>query len=382
MKRTIIIFLLLLTSVFISAAPLRIGIFNGIKISSLVITTESGGYWIVLDSSKKMPAAANEVYVLRYENDSIRLLTLDKNYGKFRSINFVGIDSTSLKLKLTEPNGSAKIYDSNFSFYVQQQSLKALSTVSLEKYVSGVVEAEAGTRHSPEYYKVQAIICRTYALSNLRRHEFENFNLCDQVHCQVYKGNSRLNPAIEAATKETQNLVLVDKKSVLITTAFHSNCGGETCNSEDVWGMATPYLRSVKDTFCLKQRNATWVKKMSNSQWLEYLNQNCKPCAEDSTKVCCAFVQDNRKSFFEINNVQLPVKNMRNDLRLKSAFFSIDMQNDSVVFYGRGYGHGVGLCQEGAIQMANLGSNYSVILHTYYRDIDIINLNQLNFFKD
>ncbi len=365
-----------------TAAPLRIGIFTDISLQSLVLTTQNGNYWLVFDSSKKMQAKPETVFHISYENDSIRVKTLDKNYGKFKSINFVGDDSATLKVKCISPQRQAKMYDSNFSFYVRNQSIKVISTVSLEKYVAGVVEAEAGSRLNAEYYKVQAIICRTYGLSNLRRHEHENFNLCDQVHCQVYKGNNRLNPAIAEGALQTQNLVLVDKHSALITTAFHSNCGGQTCNSEDVWGMATPYLRSIKDTFCLKQSNAVWSKKIPKSQWMDYLSKTCKPCESDSNLLCCDFLQEQRKSYYEVNSIQVPLKNIRSDLKLKSSFFSIQQQNDSVLFVGKGYGHGVGLCQEGAIQMAKQGYSYKEILHTYYVDVDIINLNQLHFFKE
>ena len=96
--------------------------------------------------------------------------------------------------------------------FSENGSLKVRNEVELENYVAGVVEMEAGSNHTLEYYKVQAIICRTYALSNLRRHETERYNLCDNVHCQVYKGNNRLNQQITEATLQTKNLVLVDKK--------------------------------------------------------------------------------------------------------------------------------------------------------------------------
>ncbi|MBL0046531.1 MAG: SpoIID/LytB domain-containing protein [Bacteroidetes bacterium] len=372
----------LLISLVANSATVTIGVFNELKVSALVLSVESGKYSVFMDGVKRMSADENAVYQLVLENDSIRIKTMDKNYGKFKRIEFNGNDTGALKLKCINPSKPAKRYDNDFLFFVEANQIKLRNKVDLEKYLAGVVEVEAGPSLTPEYYKVQAIICRTYALSNMRRHETENFNLCDNVHCQAYKGFNNLNPAIETAAFATKNLVLVDSKSELITTAFHSNCGGETCNSEDVWGMPRPYLRSVQDTFCLRQRNAKWTKKVAKQEWNSYLAQNCKPCATDTSALCCDFNQEHRSLFIEIDSTKILLKNIRNDLKLKSAFFSIQLQPDSLLFVGKGYGHGVGLCQEGAIQMAKQGLSYSRILHFYYKDVDIINLSRLHFFKE
>ncbi len=380
--RRFLIHTLLLISIVTKAATISIGVFSEVKVSAVVLSVEGGQYSVWIDGVKRMSADENAVYQLSLENDSIRIKTMDKNFGKFRRIEFIGNDTAALKLKCVTPSKPAKRYDNDFTFFVEANQIKVRNKVDLEKYLAGVVEVEAGPSLTPEYYKVQAIICRTYALSNLRRHETESFNLCDNVHCQVYKGFNNLNPAIEVAAFATKNLVLVDSKSELITTAFHSNCGGETCNSEDVWGMPKSYLRSVQDTFCLRQRNAKWTKKVAKQDWNSYLAQNCKPCADDTSAFCCDFNQTHRSLFIEIDSTKIPLKNIRNDLKLKSAFFSIQLQPDSLLFVGKGYGHGVGLCQEGAIQMAKQGLSYSSILHFYYKDIDIINLNRLHFFKE
>ncbi len=352
------------------------------KPNALALTLESGNYVIVLDSAQRLAADPTAVYFFSLENDSLRMRTKDTEFGKFKRIDFLGDAAAAVKMKTIAPAMAGRRFDNDLSFFIQDHQLKVRNRLDLEKYVAGVVEVEAGPAQTPEYYKVQTIICRTYGLSNLRRHEVEHFNLCDNVHCQAYKGYNHLNAAIEEAAFTTKNLVLVDNKSELITTAFHSNCGGETCNSEDVWGLKKSYLRSTKDTFCLRQRNAHWTKMVAKKQWWEYLSQNCKPCAQDSSELCCDFTQDNRKLYLEVDSTPIPLKNIRNELKLKSAFFSIQVQNDSLLFVGKGYGHGVGLCQEGAIQMAKQGLKYGYILHYYYKDIDIINLNQLHFFKE
>ena len=79
----------------------------------------------------------------------------------------------------------------------------------------------------------------------------------------------------------------------------------------------------------------------------------------------------------------MPLKNIRADLQLKSTFFSIsEINKDSVLFKGKGYGHGLGMCQEGAMRMSKVGYTYTEILNFYYKNIQLIDLHKLSFFKD
>jgi stage II sporulation protein D len=73
---------------------------------------------------------------------------------------------------------------------------------------------------------------------------------------------------------------------------------------------------------------------------------------------------------------------VRNDLQLKSTFFSIESMGDTLVFNGRGFGHGIGMCQEGAMRMTKLGYNYKEVLSFYYRNVHLIDLKDLNFFRE
>ncbi|MBL7932845.1 MAG: hypothetical protein JNL60_13130, partial [Bacteroidia bacterium] len=87
--------------------------------------------------------------------------------------------------------------------------------------------------------------------------------------------------------------------------------------------------------------------------------------------------------FLECSTAKVPLKNVRLDLQLKSTFFSISpLGKDSILIEGRGYGHGLGMCQEGAMRMVKMGYNYEDVLDFYYRNIQMIDLHKLSFFKD
>ena len=183
----------------------------------------------------------------------------------------------------------------------------------------------------------------------------------------------------------TRGKVVVDDNLNLIIASFHSNSGGQTANSEDVWGSHTSYLRSVVDTFSTRMPNYRWERRMLTEDWLSYLKLKHNYPIENTEDKAAAlnFRQDTRKIYLECNNSRVPLKNIRLDLQLKSTFFSIEQINkDTVLFSGKGYGHGLGMCQEGAMRMVKLGYSYTDILNFYYQNIQLIDLHKLNFFKD
>jgi stage II sporulation protein D len=179
-------------------------------------------------------------------------------------------------------------------------------------------------------------------------------------------------------------LVVVDNDLNLITAAFHSNCGGQTVNSQDVWSVSTSYLKTIKDTFCLKQPHATWQRSIPVEDWKAYLQLKHKYPVDDTVKMNSAsnFSQNNGRSIYFIDkDLKIPLKVIRSDFQLKSTFFSVEQVGENVIFKGKGYGHGVGLCQEGAMRMAKQKYSYKDILSFYYRDVHLVDLSALNYFR-
>jgi stage II sporulation protein D len=94
------------------------------------------------------------------------------------------------------------------------------------------------------------------------------------------------------------------------------------------------------------------------------------------------FSQNNGRSIYFIDkDLKIPLKVIRADFQLKSTFFSVEQVGENVIFKGKGYGHGVGLCQEGAMRMAKQKRSYKDILSFYYRDVHLVDLSALNYFR-
>jgi len=370
----------------------EIGLLSRTKSTTIIITPLSVSYSVLVDDSVIYTLSNKDLLHVSWKKGQLELKTLNGLLGHFSNIQLQPQGKNgSFKLKPVMPYGHTRAYDDALNISVLGDRLQVISEVNIDKYVAGVVKSEVGTNEGMELYKVQAIICRTYALSNFRKHEDEDFQLCDNVHCQVYHGRcDQADPLtglsyaasgdILKAALTTTGMVLVDTTLELITASFHSNCGGQTVNSEDVWMLPKIYLKSVKDPYCVSRRNARWEREISQDKWLGYFKRVYNYPIEDakSKERALNFTQTSRAPYFQ-NNHQIMLKDVRTAWRLKSAFFSTSEAGGKVLIQGRGYGHGVGLCQEGSMEMAERGKNYKDILNFYYTNVALIDIASLRF---
>lgn len=380
-------FLLLLITQLCYATPLRIRLLSTKTVSSVILSGCTNNYYVAADNDTILmlsPSSMLEIDTASGDSILIKDLVTHK-IKKASTIAIIPIREAS-GFKLTANGNEIRMrnYDDKLEITTTNHQLKIINTVDIEKYISGVVLAEVGSNQPYEFYKLKSIICRTYALSAIRKHELENYHLCDQVHCQVFYGTTS-NPFILNAVNETAGLVLVDNNVELITAGFHANCGGETVNSEDAWSKKLPYLRSINDNFCTNQPSSKWKKTITRNEWLNYFAQKYHYPITDSeaVKELINFKQSERKSKISYKKIAIPLKSIREDWGLRSTFFSCQADSTCCVsLSGRGYGHGVGLCQDGAIQMSKKGYTAKQIIDFYYNNVSLINLSQLNFFKE
>jgi stage II sporulation protein D len=381
------VFFVLFATLFskkMEAINVRVGLFHNQSLQKILLMPQAKPVLVLADSLQLL---MNELstYEISIKGDSLELRENTQLCGIYKQFNFLPGSEQTLKIKPLMPQGKEIITNGRVEVSAHHSELVLVQETDVEDYVGGVVEAEVGTKLSQEFYKVQAIICRTYVLSHLRRHELEGFNMCDKVHCQVYRGLSFKGADIPRAVLATQDLILLDKDANFIQATFHASCGGQTCNSEDVWGKSMHYLRSVNDTFCLKQRSAVWTKEISRGDWIKAMRKNCKQYRDEDDALLnereYAFLQGDRRFIYQVKNCDVLLKNLRTDLNLKSTYFSATYNGSKVILKGRGFGHGVGLCQDGAIEMGRRGFSYDDILHFYYKDVTIVHLSQVDFFR-
>jgi stage II sporulation protein D len=363
---------------------IKIGILTPFKPTSGQVIVESGTYNVWADGDKIAVLAPRERITFIRRDRLVELSIPGKVLGNFKAVDMLATDSSGIfRLFVLKPNRAERVYDDHLLLTATSHGvLKFINKVNLEKYIAGVVEAESGKEKGLEFYMAQAVISRTYALNNRRRFLREGYHLNDLVDCQVYHGKARWEPEILQAVEATASLVLVDSEMRLITAAFHSNSGGETVGSETVWSGPLPYLISRKDEFSIGGDHYLWQKSVPLQAWLAYLKDKYgyDTGNEALRGLVTEYAQPYRKVFFLDDKFQIPLKDIRKDWTLNSTYFDIEMHADSILFKGRGFGHGAGLSQEGAMRMADLGFPYNEILHFYYNDVHIIDLRNLEFF--
>ncbi len=357
---------------------LDIRVFTGFNINTISVTPLSGKYYVFFADKKVADILKNQTLTFKVDRDSIKVLKGNVSLGTFVSLTVSGGGLlNSFKVKPGNADIKERIYDDDLRLSVVNGKFLIINHVEVENYVAGVVQSEGGgSVKDNDFYLVQAITCRTYALNNIKKHSKDGFNLCDSVHCQLYQNRCK-SYEILAAVYKTAGDVIVDKDNKMISAAFHSNSGGQTINSESIWNIPTTYLKSVKDTFSLKMPNATWEYKILAVNWLDYLSTRFNYNITDPAKknYALTYKQDTRQTYFADS---IPLTIIRQDLGLKSTWFSIvDQQGGYLTFKGKGYGHGVGLSQQGAIRMAQLGYSYMDIIKFYYKDVNVVDYDEL-----
>lgn len=364
---------------------MRIGVFRDYSIKRIIAAYNVGSYAIYADTSHFGSILPNEFVDISVEGKFLRLKLGVVDKGLFSKINLI---QNNLGSSITlDPRSNSSIksrkYEDDFEFTVANGAITIVNLVDIDNYLSGVVESEGGGGQHLEYYKVQALMSRTYALKYVNKHSKEGFSLCDRVHCQAYHSMIRFTPTIKEAVQSTSGSVMLDENKQLIDSYFHANCGGQTCEPDYIWNNSIPYLTTFVDTFCIYTKQAKWEKRIPKTEWIEYLVKQFNYPIHDSlwAERIFNFEQTERKAFFLTPALGIPLRDIRQKYSLKSTFFSTYLDGSDVVITGRGYGHGVGLCQEGAMKMARSGFDFRQIAKFYFPGAIIIDLSEEEFFK-
>jgi len=373
LRKLKIVLVLFIICPVIGNGQIRIRIFSSQTPESVVFAVTGGEYELTGYRDGPQVFRKNDLLVISKYKD--RLAVKTKNSAGFVTDSLkltARTESSSFSLRTNGKNPVRQFYRGDFSCRPDLETLLLINTCDVESYIAGVVRTEGGPGKHREYFKTQAIIARTYLFSHLGKHLHDEFNVCDNTHCQAFNGITT-DTLINSAALATHNLIILDRDSTLIISAFHSNCGGMTASSEDTWVTELPYLKSVTDPYCVNSRNAVWEKKISSTEWINYL-VNSGYTGKTSDPAIFSFYQNKRWVDYKAGPFTMPFRKIRDDQQLRSSFFSVIASADSVLLRGKGYGHGVGLCQEGAMEMANRGNTYGQIIDFYYNEVIITDI--------
>jgi stage II sporulation protein D (peptidoglycan lytic transglycosylase) len=261
---------------------------------------------------------------------------------------------------------------------VHQVSENVTQKMSLEDYVLHVVANEASVEDQPEALKALAVTARTYALKNLGRHKDQGYDFCSTTHCQRFEAVVS-RPSLAAAVRETAGIVLRDDDRQIIDAYFSASCGGATANLKSLWGDDAPaYLRGVRDDYCNTGPHYRWTDVIDSAQLANALRsdqrtdvgQNLRGLSvahyDETGRAALVTIAGDRRRTVSGWEFKLIVGRALGWNLLKSSRFNVSRSGSQFVFRGGGFGHGLGLCQEGSHVMAQRGQSYRQILAHYF----------------
>lgn len=360
------------------AQTMQIGVLTDFKLKKIKINKATGNYHVMADSIYLGLATSNDVIEIIYVSSGNMMVNFKGNkYSAIRKISLNPIfEEQSIQFTGINPVFSARQYEGDFAITALKSALRMVNEIDLETYLEGVIESEAGSAQKFEYYKVQAIISRTYAKKNELKHSTDGYQLCDRVHCQVYHHKRLNNTQIDSAVSATKHQILCLKNGDFAPTFFSANCGGQTCNPSQVWNENIEGLHSFQDTFCIYTKQATWNKSIPILDWISFLVNDYNFPIDDSIsmQLLYDFKQEERQAFYLHPAYGIPLRDLREEFKLKSTYFNAKKEGEYMVLNGYGFGHGVGLCQEGAMKMARNSYSFDQIIGFYFPDYTISNI--------
>ena len=357
-----------------------VSIYNDRKLQAVNFSVQKGDYYVYNGNEIKDSLIAADNISVFLDNGLLIYNNKGLTFASNKEITLKNKNESSFFVNYPGSVEIVRSYEGWVKFKKSDNRLLLINFVPLESYVAAVVEAEGGYNAGEQFYMVQAILSRTYALRNINRHIDSGFELCDGTHCQVYKFKCT-NKDILNASKKTKNLILVDNDFNPALALFHSNSGGRTANSGDVFVKNLPYLKAIEDTFAVHGRNYSWETSMSVLKWKEYLQNRGIKNVQELDLEDILIKQHERGAFFRIGEDSIKLSSIRHDLGLRSAYFTMRSELTNIIFEGKGYGHGVGLSQESAIEMARRGYNYEQIIKHFFKSVNIVNINVLSVFN-
>jgi len=390
-----------------NAPVIKVGIATDLK----DFTFRCGGTFTVSDSKNSFTGEKNKFYKIIFQNKRL-YLTDEKTgavYQKFR--NQVYMKSQGYPFYILDVSyGRAnfwhkkidRIYRGDFKLSANRD-ITLVNILGVEEYLYGVLPSEILASSDKEALYAQAVAARTLAFRSIKqqRHANENFDVCADTHCQVYQGMSVENSATNKAVDETRGKIIL-YQSEPIEAIYHSNCGG--CLRRDVFSRKKYYAEgfdslkkgclasnyeeenwftSFPENFCAHsyKSNYRWQRVYDEEDFslvFGYLLKNLASITPLEKIACGAY----KLVQIETLKDKITIKgdfNIRNYFdKLRSSAFKVDMKfsaqgkSGMIFFWGAGFGHGVGMCQEGAQFMAKNGFTYQEIIEHYYPHTEVV----------
>ena len=283
----------------------------------------------------------------------------------------------SFRIKIPNTESTAVAAAGMWTIEPHASGLRVLLTMPSERYVAAALNGEASPDEPVESLKAMAVAMRTFAIENSRRHASEGFNLCDSTHCQSLRiGTTRAE--VEQAVRETagETLWFNQRRAAVY---YSQNCGGTTEDASNVWPtVRATYLTAHPDAYCSRHKDAAWHAQFPLDQLATLFKEQGwhTPANIDSIRIIkrtpsgraitLQVTGTGGAASISASSFHFAVNRSLGWNQIRSDWYELETSNRTLHIKGKGHGHGVGLCQDGAFEMAREGKSYREILAFYF----------------
>ncbi len=261
-----------------------------------------------------------------------------------------------------------------------QESCDLVNLVPMEAYLTTLLAKEMNGTWPVEALKAQAVAARTYAYDRIKKgvrveSQEKLYHLESSEKDQVSGTVTDITEKTPQAAKETEGEILIGPSGKIAPAFFHSKCGGKTLRPDQVWGGVEEGYRSVNCTFCQKTGTKDWNYKLKGSKLTSMVDSVLKRYYSDEIRgseirLMPDSLENSELRLYVGDRLHIIkksyIRNLAGRETLPSNNFIMGQRNGEVHVKGHGYGHGVGLCQLGALELAKRGYDYRQILSFYF----------------
>ena len=323
----------------------------------------------------------DSTYVRQYGPDDVHPLytfraELMINRTEFDSITFYTNDTIVLRVLRGGEWTEERPYIGELTLRNNLIYIDAIARCSMEDYLAGAVEAEGGLTGRGSYLQAQAVLARTWLMSNEKKHIKDGFHVKDDQSSQAFKGvahGAYADEVMKAVLSVQDTVALHDGRPIM--GFYHSNSGGQTLLPQEVWSQALPYCRKVVDPFSLKGSKVNWTQTHTWEEWNGYWTRSYVDFSKDEWGQFFQNLPSDRLSHWTFGEEKHKLETVRRALKWRSTFVQCEATEVGVIVTGKGFGHGVGMAQQGAMHMAASGFTWQEILDFYFKDLtyDLVN---------
>ncbi len=265
----------------------------------------------------------------------------------------------------------------------EKMKILVINHLDIEDYINGVLYHEVSHLWPMEVLKAQAVASRTFAVYKTVESVGKDYDLTSDIYSQVYGGKTSEKYRTGRAVRETAGKILVYKEKVL-PAYFHATCGGHTEDASLLWNVDIAPLKGRPCNYCAQSPHFKWVASIPLKDIEKSLNSN--GYAVSGVKGIKIFSKnssgrvDNVGVVTETGEEKIPANKFRLAVGpnlLRSTNFGVTVRDGAAIFNGRGWGHGVGMCQWGAYYMSKKGFSAEEILRFYYPGAKIADMKYL-----